>query len=208
MPHISNPEREAARWMTLVEACAQIAAADRISEADALVQLRGALADGVLACRWDAEWAGSVPRGKWWLKADVRIPGDGQILDDDFDPFPRYKALLILRRSLSRKWPVPPAPIAPSAAKNKTTPPLHVDVDAVYKQRIDNGGIPTSADDEAWRKQMDISRRRLREVRKPYVKAKLRRRETARSAANPRRTRAEPTPNRAEPAPNPRRGKS
>jgi hypothetical protein len=116
--------------MTLVEACAQIAAADRISEADALVQLRGALADGVLACRWDAEWAGSVPRGKWWLKADVRIPGDGQILDDDFDPFPRYKALLILRRSLSRKWPVPPAPIAPSAAKNKTTPPLHVDVDA------------------------------------------------------------------------------
>jgi len=160
--------------MTLVEACAQIAVAGRLSEVDAVLQLRGMLADGVLVCRWDAEWAGSVPRGKWWLKAKIRIPGDGQVLDDDFDPFPTYKTLLILRRSLSRYWPLPAAPSAPPAEKGKRTPPLHVDVDAVYKRRIDKGGIPTSADDEAWRKQMKLPRRRLRELRARHLPAEVR----------------------------------
>jgi hypothetical protein len=161
--------------MTLVEACAQIAVAGRLSEADALVQLRGALADGVLVCHFDVDWGGVASPGKWWLKAKIRIPGDGQVLDDDgFNPFPTYKTLLILRRSLSRYWPLLATPIAPPAAKGKTSPPLHVDVDAVYKQRIDKGGIPTSADDEAWRKQMKLPRQRLRELRARHLPAEVR----------------------------------
>jgi hypothetical protein len=237
MPHISNPEREAARWIDVADLCTAICRGENSREADAVVQLRKALADGAFVFRrgdgrWDdgVRWgdgyeyglSGSTDRGKWWLTAKIRFPGDGKVLDnhmglpdDDvltgkrpFRRISRYRTLLIYRDSASRIWRLPPAPSAPPAAKSKATPRLRKDLEAAYARRYAKHGYQTEKQDEAWRKQMDISRRRLREVRKPYVKAKLRRRETARSAANPRRTRAEPTPNRAEPAPNPRRGKS
>src|SRR5262249_1704727 len=97
MPYISNAEREAARWIDVADLCTAICHGENCREADAGVQLRKALADGAFAFRrgdgrWDdgVRWgdgfnynlSGRTDWGKWWLKAKIRIPGDGKVLDN------------------------------------------------------------------------------------------------------------------------------
>jgi hypothetical protein len=153
--------------MTLLEACVQIVTVARCSEADALVQLRGALADGVLICKWDPPGVFAVPRGGWWLGVKIRIPGDGYVLDDRrtseewrFGVPARYgyRMLLILRESLSALWPLPPS-LRDASYK---------EIEAAYKQHLAEDGYQNEKQDLAWGEQRGVKQEVVRALRKKY----------------------------------------
>jgi hypothetical protein len=132
MPYKPKAEKERELYLTLAELCAGISSLENCSEADALAQVCMALADDMLICRWDDEGYIHADWGKYWLKARIRIPGDGKVLDNQspFQSRSRWRTLLILRASASTIWPLPPAPIegaiappAASPAKREAIPP-------------------------------------------------------------------------------------
>jgi len=186
MPYISKAAREAALYITLLDLCTAICHLENCGEADALVQLRNALADGEL--RW-AKWGDGkhlsrrpVPRigVAWWLTAKIRIPGDGKVWDDDgVTPeglalgIEEWRTLLIYRDSAARLWRLPPAPSAPPAAgpaESGVTPsPLtKEETEAAYKRHIDDDGYRTEKQDLAWGKERGIRQSRVRELRARY----------------------------------------
>jgi len=187
MPYKSKAERERELYADMLEAIAEFAAVDHCSEADALVQLRKALADNMLICRWGDGFGyglyGDTDWGEWWLKAKIR--GDGKVLDnhmlmpdDDmltgerpFRRVSRYRTLLIRRDSLSRLLPLIAAPVAlpaagPAEREAAPRPLTKAEKDAAYKQYIAEPGHHSRDDEEAWGRPMGIKRPEVRQMRK------------------------------------------
>jgi hypothetical protein len=180
--------------MTLLEAIAEFAAVDHCSEADALVQVRKALADDMLICRWGDGFGyglyGDTDWGEWWLKAKIRIPGDGKVLDnhmgmpdDDvltgerpFRRVSRYRTLLIRRDSLSRLLSLITAPVAPRAAgpaESEAAPPSlsnasDEEVEAAYKQHTAEHGYQTEEQDLAWGELRGVKQAEVRALRQRH----------------------------------------
>ena len=133
MPYISDPKHERARWMTRKEAVAHVTEHDGCDRRSAWKQLRAALGDRKIVCKWEDEkpnhptqsgflaipdwppenlqpWKDNDGAEHVWNWQRVRFRGAKV-----FDPFTRRdRVLLLLRFDVQQIWPerssVPPPP--------------------------------------------------------------------------------------------------
>ena len=127
MTYQSRAKRERAQWITLSEAVTHVQAVECSDQAEALDQLRMALADADIPAHWAADplppeiysvgdpgpfSCDQVPTdAMYWLHVLIFISGDCRVIDqpshyDETQPLPRPRQLLLLRTRVMELWPL------------------------------------------------------------------------------------------------------
>jgi hypothetical protein len=197
MPYRSKADREASAWMSLPEVLDHVTQHDNCDPREAERQIREALADRVLRCRWtDANQLGlttgapasppadSPPTSRsFWLYATIDwdagtvVDYDGLVSGGGSEWEPIHRGLAVLRHSVAAQWrraEPPKRTMATAAASGRCREWLEGLMRKSPNHRILPNGTPTTwaqIENKAIDEFPGLTRNRFRILRKDAVEA-------------------------------------